>query len=71
MVSLKFRFFVLKCIREDKLNLLRPIADQFPSYDEKRTELETKIAEVLSISFSLTVLVLAVSGVGRDSRGDD
>nr|XP_010927679.1 kinetochore protein NUF2 homolog [Elaeis guineensis] len=32
--------------REDKLNMLRPIADQFPSYDEKRTELETRIAEL-------------------------
>ncbi|XP_065030223.1 kinetochore protein NUF2 homolog [Musa acuminata AAA Group] len=32
--------------REEKLNMLQPIVDQFPAYEERRADLEAKIAEV-------------------------
>ncbi|KAJ0969184.1 hypothetical protein J5N97_022061 [Dioscorea zingiberensis] len=32
--------------REDKLNMLQPIVDQFPAYEERRIELEEKIAQL-------------------------
>ncbi|XP_039137820.1 LOW QUALITY PROTEIN: kinetochore protein NUF2 homolog [Dioscorea cayenensis subsp. rotundata] len=32
--------------REDKLNMLQPIVDQFPAYEERRIELEEKITQL-------------------------
>ncbi|CAL9068529.1 kinetochore protein NUF2 homolog isoform X3 [Musa acuminata AAA Group] len=44
--------------REEKLNMLQPIVDQFPAYEERRADLEAKIDEVFSSSFASTLIWL-------------
>ena len=44
--------------RDDKLNMLQPIFDQFTDYTNKRMELETKIAEVFFSPVILNILFL-------------
>ena len=38
--------------------MLQPIVDQFPAYEERRADLEAKIAEVFSSSFASTLIWL-------------
>lgn len=57
MLRCCFIHFLSGLIREEKLNLLQPIVDQLPSYEEKRTELEKRMAEVFfSVSFCISTV---------------